>query len=162
MFSRRTTVTVAERNDMRSTAPGHGSRHLLDYRRSHQRGGDMERLVRDRSFSYIKIPATDPKASAQFYEGAFGWTIRGLDNDRPSFDDASGHVSGSWEIDQAPSREPGVLPFIYVDRIDDAVARIRVHGGEIVEEPYPEGDLWVATFRDPAGNVLGVWHAGDR
>jgi hypothetical protein len=32
----------------------------------------------------------------------------------------------------------------------------------IVDGPYPEGDLWVATFRDPAGNVLGIWHAGDR
>jgi hypothetical protein len=32
----------------------------------------------------------------------------------------------------------------------------------IVDGPYPEGDLWVATFRDPAGDVLGIWHAGDR
>jgi hypothetical protein len=32
----------------------------------------------------------------------------------------------------------------------------------IVHGPYPEGDLWVATFRDPAGDVLGIWHAGDR
>jgi hypothetical protein len=28
--------------------------------------------------------------------------------------------------------------------------------------PYPEGDLWVATFRDPAGNVLGVWQTASR
>ena len=36
------------------------------------------------------------------------------------------------------------------------------HGGEVVRPPYPEGDLWVATFSDPAGNVLGVWQHGPR
>ena len=30
-------------------------------------------------------------------------------------------------------------------------------GGETVTAPYPEGDLRVATFRDPAGNVIGAW-----
>ena len=60
------------------------------------------------------------------------------------------------------AREPSLLPYIYVDRIDDAVARIAAHGGEVVKAPYPEGDLWVATFRDPAGNLIGLWQAGPR
>ena len=46
--------------------------------------------------------------------------------------------------------------------IDDTVERIEANGGQIVLPPYPEGDLWVSTFRDPSGNVLGVWHAGPR
>ena len=29
-------------------------------------------------------------------------------------------------------------------------------GGEVVTPPYPESDLWVATFCDPAGNVIGL------
>jgi hypothetical protein len=29
-----------------------------------------------------------------------------------------------------------------------------------VREVYAEGDLWVATFRDPAGNVIGIWQMG--
>jgi predicted enzyme related to lactoylglutathione lyase len=36
------------------------------------------------------------------------------------------------------------------------------HGGAPVMAPYPEGDLWVATFRDPAGNIVGVWQQGPR
>ncbi len=35
-------------------------------------------------------------------------------------------------------------------------------GGEIATQPYPEGDLRVATFRDPAGNEVGVWQQGLR
>ena len=52
--------------------------------------------------------------------------------------------------------------YIYVDRIDDAVRQVVAEGGEVVQPPYPEGSLWVATFRDPAGNVLGLWQAGSR
>jgi predicted enzyme related to lactoylglutathione lyase len=45
---------------------------------------------------------------------------------------------------------------------DDVPDKVAVHGGELVTAPYPEGDLWVATFRDPAGNVVGVRQRGLR
>lgn len=109
----------------------------------------------------MKIPAVDAAASAAFYAEVFGWNIRG-DGARPSFDDLDGTLSGSFETDQAVSESPGLLPFVYVDAIDDACARVVAAGGRIREEPYPEGGLWVATFYDPAGNVVGLWHAGDR
>ena len=32
----------------------------------------------------------------------------------------------------------------------------------MVTERYPEGDLWVATFRDVASNVVGVWQQEPR
>jgi predicted enzyme related to lactoylglutathione lyase len=48
------------------------------------------------------------------------------------------------------------------DRVEDTVDRIRANGGEIVTEPYPEGLLTVGTFRDPAGNVIGIWHGTTR
>jgi uncharacterized protein len=38
------------------------------------------------------------------------------------------------------------------------VSQIVANGGEVVRNPYPEGNLTVATFRDPAGNVIGLWH----
>src|SRR5271165_5264256 len=36
------------------------------------------------------------------------------------------------------------------------------HGAELVTPPYPEGNLRIATIRDPAGNVIGIWQAGPR
>jgi predicted enzyme related to lactoylglutathione lyase len=41
-------------------------------------------------------------------------------------------------------------------------AAVAARGGEVVAAPYPEGDLCLATFRDPAGNVVGVWQRGPR
>ncbi len=35
--------------------------------------------------------------------------------------------------------------------------RIAANGGTVIKPAYPEGNLTVAVFGDPAGNVLGVW-----
>ena len=125
-------------------------------------GGVDSRLARPGGLTYMQIPAIDARASAAFYEEVFRWNIRGRDTAHVGFDDATGGVSGAWVLDGAISREPGIVPYIYVSGIDATLARIAAHGGEVVRAPYPEGDLWVATFRDPAGNVLGVWQAGSR
>ena len=42
--------------------------------------------------------------------------------------------------------EAGIRPYVYVERVDDAFDKVAAHGGELVTAPYPEGDLWVATF----------------
>jgi uncharacterized protein len=124
--------------------------------------GDPERveprLTRNGAVSYLHIPATDPGRSARFYEAAFGWAARDHDGDRPSFDDASGYLSGAWVANRSVATgDAGPLPYIYVDRIDDAVERVRRAGGEVVTSPYPEGNLLVAVVRDPAGNAIGLW-----
>jgi predicted enzyme related to lactoylglutathione lyase len=56
--------------------------------------------------------------------------------------------------------EAGVLPYVFVERLDETLEKVVAQGGEVVTLPYPEGDLRVATFRDPAGNVIGVWQQG--
>src|SRR5439155_17743547 len=119
-------------------------------------------LARHGGLSYLEIPAVDTRQSAAFYEKVFGWNLRHRDTDDPRFDDATGDLIGRWVTGRAISREPGVLPYFYVDRIDDAVSRVVAHGGEVVQPPYAEGNLWVAVLRDPAGNVIGLWQEGPR
>jgi predicted enzyme related to lactoylglutathione lyase len=119
-------------------------------------------LARHGHVSYLEIPAVDADASAAFYEAVFGWAVHRRDNGRISFDDRSGTLIGAWVTDRAAAREPGLVPYIYVAGIDRVVERILAGGGQVVKSPYPEGDLWVATFRDPAGNLMGIWQAGPR
>jgi uncharacterized protein len=125
-------------------------------------GGVEERLARHGGLSYLHMPAIDVQQSAAFYERVFGWNVHRRDNGGAGFSDATGHVGGAWVTDQAISREPGLLPYIYVDRIDYTLQQVAAQGGEVVKAPYPEGNLWVATFRDPAGNVIGLWQEGPR
>ena len=120
------------------------------------------RLARHGGLSYLEIPALDPRRSAAFYERVLGWSAQERDTDDFRFEDATGHLIGRWVTGRAISREPGLLPYFYVDRIDAAVERIAAHGGAVVKAPYPEGNLWVATVRDPAGNLIGLWQAGPR
>ena len=116
------------------------------------------RLARPGAVTYLHLPATDVRLAAAFYRDVFGWSINGPDSNRPSFDDASRLLSGAWISDYLPAAEPGLLPYIYVADIEQTVARIVAHGGAILTQPYPEGLLTVATFRDPAGNLIGLWH----
>jgi predicted enzyme related to lactoylglutathione lyase len=91
----------------------------------------------------------------------FGWTVDTNRSD-PSFEDGTGHVIGHFVADHAVAGEAGVRPYIYVDSVDDAMRQVSAHGGLVLEVPYPEGDLWMATFRDPTGNVMGIWQRGAR
>jgi hypothetical protein len=116
-------------------------------------------LTRPGGLSYVEIPALDVRQSAVFYQSVCGWRRRGDDPNEPRFSDPSGHLIGRWITDRAISRKPGLLPFIYVDRIDQAIQRVVPSGGEIVKPAYREGDTWVALVRDPAGNILGLWQA---
>jgi hypothetical protein len=125
-------------------------------------GGVAPDIARPGGITYMQIPAADAEASADFYESVFGWAIRQRGTSHVTFADASGYVIGAFITDLAVSREGGILPYIYVQRIDETVAKIKAHGGEIVRDVYAEGDLWVVTFRDVAGNVIGAWQMGPR
>jgi predicted enzyme related to lactoylglutathione lyase len=120
------------------------------------------RLTHHGHVSYLEIPAVDVAESAAFYEAVFGWQIHRRESGQTSFDDGTGSFIGRWVPEHAASRQPGFLPYVYVDRIDDVLGKATARGAEIVKPPYPEGDLWVATFRDPAGNLIGIWQASPR
>ena len=118
-------------------------------------------VFRSSGISYLRIPAPDVARAASFYKAVFGWAV-GDDPAEPRFEDGTGHVIGHFVSDLPVAGGAGVRPYIYVDHLDATLEKIVDHGGDIDAAPYPEGDLWVATFRDPAGNVLGVWQRGAR
>lgn len=121
---------------------------------------EQARLDRPGGVSYLHIPAADPPRAAAFYAEVFGWEIRDPQSASPAFRDGSGHVIGHFVSDQEVAGDAGVRPYVYVQDVSSAVQRVRAAGGEIVREPFAEGDLTVALLRDPAGNVLGIWQFG--
>jgi uncharacterized protein len=106
---------------------------------------------------YVQIPAPDVDRAAGFYETVFGWNIRRRGDGGVAFDDTTGEVSGSWISDQPPSSEPGLLIYVLVESVERTLEMIREAGGELVTPLTPQGEGEAfATFRDPAGNVLGI------
>jgi predicted enzyme related to lactoylglutathione lyase len=118
-------------------------------------------VARPGGVSYLRIPARDVARSADFYRAVFGWRLGGKP-EAPSFSDGTGHVIGHWRTDLPVAGEAGVLPYIYVTDIDETLRAATERGAELATPPYPEGNLWVATIRDPAGNVIGLWQDGPR
>ncbi len=106
---------------------------------------------------YIEIPATDIERSADFYRQAFGWRIRRRGDGEIAFDDTVNEVSGAWVLDRPPSPQPGLMIHIMVADASAAVEAVRAAGGEIVQEVDRSAHEKLARFRDPAGNVLGIY-----
>jgi uncharacterized protein len=107
--------------------------------------------------SYIQIPALDVDRSAAFYETVFGWNIRRRSDGEFAFDDTAGEVSGTWLTGRPPSSEPGLLVYVMVESVEETLKKISAAGGEVVTPLTPQGEGEAfATFRDPAGNILGI------
>ena len=112
--------------------------------------------------AYIQIPALEVRESAEFYKNIFGWQIRGGSDAHLSFTDAAGDVIGAFVTDRMISTEPGVIFYVYVHGLDATLDRMIKAGSKVVRPPYQEGDVWVATLIDPAGNVIGIWQFDPR
>ena len=106
---------------------------------------------------YVEIPATDVRRSAEFYHRAFGWQIRQRGDGSTAFDDTVNQVSGTWVLRRSPAREPGLLIYVMVDSVAATIETIVANGGEVVHQSDPHAREVVATFRDPAGNLIGIY-----
>ncbi len=106
---------------------------------------------------YIEIPAADVARSAAFYQQAFGWQLRTRGDGATSFEDTVGEVSGTFVTDRAPADQPGFLIYIMVADVGSALAAINAAGGEPVHLAASAVGEVFAWFRDPGGNVLGIY-----
>ena len=106
---------------------------------------------------YIEIPAADVGRSAEFYQQAFGWKMRQRRDGSTSFDDTVGEVSGTFVTGRSPAPEPGFGIYIMVADAGATLAAVQAAGGEIVRPVDPAASEVFAWFKDPGGNVLGVY-----
>lgn len=106
---------------------------------------------------YIEMPATDISRSAEFYKRVFGWNIRQRGDGATSFDDTVNEVSGAWVRGRPPGAAPGLLVYIMVDSVEAAVKAVVANGGEIVQPIGADAPEITARFRDPGGNVIGLY-----
>jgi predicted enzyme related to lactoylglutathione lyase len=106
---------------------------------------------------YIEIPATDIARSADFYRRVFGWKIRQRGDGHLAFDDTTGEVSGTWVLGRPPASAPGFMIYIMVDSVKAILDTIVANGAEIVQPIGADAPEITARFRDPAGNIIGLY-----
>jgi uncharacterized protein len=117
---------------------------------------------------HFEIPFDDGDRARAFYGEAFGWNLMEMPEMNYTI-----VMSGPTEESGMPS-EPGYInggmysregdyptsPVITVDvaSIDDALEKIEKLGGSTVLAKQQVGEMgFAAYFKDPEGNVLGLW-----
>lgn len=117
----------------------------------------MKPTLRNGKICYIEMPATDIWRSAEFYEKVFGWQIRKRGDGAVAFDDGVGEVSGTWVTGRSPATTPGLLIYIMVDDVVTTIDNLIAHGGELVQPVGADAPQITARFRDPGGNIIGLY-----
>jgi PhnB protein len=105
---------------------------------------------------YLQIPALDVTTSARFYEQVFGWQVA-----PPESGFEAPLLIGQWITDRPPSPDGGPVGWIQVADIRRTLQVAEGAGGTIREGPIEDGPRLLASFTDPAGNLVGVAQHGN-
>jgi len=93
----------------------------------------------------------------RLYQKVFGWNIRQRGDGSTSFDDTTGQVSGAFRLGRPPNATPGFMIYIMVDSVAAAMEKVTANGCEIVQPIGGDPGETTARFRDPGGNVVGLY-----
>lgn len=113
------------------------------------------------SVTHFEIYAEEPEKLAEFYRELFGWTIEkamAVDYFRirtGSGDDKS--IQGGL-LHRPISSPHSWVHYVWVESIDEAIARVVTLGGRIV---WPKAAVpktaWYTIVEDPEGNIFGIY-----
>lgn len=110
----------------------------------------------------VTAPALDLDASIAFYQ-LLGLTLIVRSPHYARFESPEGDATFSLHLVEGPiARENAPQLYFECDRLADDVARLRAAGVAFETEITEQKWLWrEAWLRDPAGNSLCLYHAGD-
>ncbi|TXN29904.1 VOC family protein [Lacisediminihabitans profunda] len=109
---------------------------------------------------HFDIPIDDPARAGAFYRTVFGWNVEKwgpidywtMPTGEPPGPGAEGALTPRAE---APE---GVVIYVGVDDIDDALRKVADAGGTVLTEKMPIPTVgWSARFRDSEGNLVGLF-----
>ena len=123
---------------------------------------------------HFEIPADDLSRAKKFYNTVFGWKMTDAEmpdmeyvmvgtteSDEDGMPKEPGSINGGMLKREDPVRHPVVT--IDVESMDDALAKVKKNGGQVVREKMPVGDMgFAAYFKDSEGNVIGLWQNPSR
>jgi uncharacterized protein len=109
---------------------------------------------------HFEIPIDEPDRAGPFYRDTFGWTVTPF-GDAGYWTLTTGEPPGVGAEGALTAREgapEGVLIYVGVDDITSTLAKVTEAGGKVEREreEIPGIGFW-ALFRDPEGNLLGLF-----
>ena len=116
---------------------------------------------------HFEVPVDDVERAEKFYNKVFGWKlnkvpemnytiIHTVDVDNKFMPKEVGAINGGMMKKTNEIKNPVIT--INVKNIDEAMNKIKEHGGKIIMDKFNVGDMGIsAYFQDTEGNVLGLW-----
>lgn len=112
------------------------------------------------NLNQITLPATDVAASVAFYR-RMGFRQIVAAPDYARFESVEGDATFSVHAVASPVPDSGVVTYFECTDLDARVAALQADGFVFDRAPADERWLWrEARLRDPAGNMLCLFHAG--
>ena len=121
---------------------------------------------------HFEIPADDVERAKAFYGGVFGWQLQTSQVGEGEYTSVittpvdpqtyaptePGAINGGMM--QRSEETPSPVITIGVDDIEQALKEIEANGGTAITPRTPIPDLGAfAYFKDPDGNVMGLWES---
>lgn len=118
-------------------------------------------------FCWIELATTDPDGAIRFYTSVFDWTVEQNDMGPLGFYylfKKNGRSAAAMYKMMADQQEQGIPPnwlsYVAVRSADDAAARARELGAQVIAGPFDAHDYGrMAIVQDAQGAVLAVWEA---
>jgi len=116
---------------------------------------------------HFEIPYDDGDRARTFYAAAFGWNVMNMPemsytlvNTGPTNEQGppseAGFINGGMMQREAPFGSPVIT--VDVEDIDKALDEIGTLGGTTVSTKQAIADMgFAAYFKDPEGNLMGLW-----
>lgn len=117
------------------------------------------------SFCWNELMTSDVQGCKDFYKSLFGWKVEDHDLGHMTYSLIKNGEQDIGGIMQIPSGQeqhipPHWLSYIYVENVDDAVAKAKSLGAQIKQEPVNIGDFGrMAVIQDPAGAHFALWQS---
>lgn len=109
--------------------------------------------------THFEIPCNDPEKTMTFFKTVFNWKFQQFGNEAYWFaitGDKDHGINGAIMKKRDPNQP--ITNSITVPDIDNTIETIKKHGGTIVvpKMAVPSAG-WLSFFKDPDGNIHGVW-----
>jgi predicted enzyme related to lactoylglutathione lyase len=121
---------------------------------------------------HFEIPADDIARAKEFYSSIFGWQLQDMESEgmdytivmttpvdqQTQLPTEPGAINGGMMKRAADTPSPVIT--IEVDGIEDALKQVEAGGGSTVQTRTEIPGMGAfAYFKDPEGNVLGLWES---
>jgi len=114
------------------------------------------------NLNQVTVPSTDVVASVNFYK-TLG--LRLIVDSVPRyarFECPDGESTFSVERAEVVHQGPGIVVYFECDELDQVVTKLKANGIVFESEPSDQPWLWrEARLRDPSGNSICLFHAGE-